>query len=180
MAVLLNSVSPIKNPSQENARKPCGFFSPIPNLHSFSLTMGFSKVLASTQMAISPKETVFTMPNWSSGRNDPRTRDLRLNDAFLYLEYMVGEGHKPDVDHATQLLYDLCKLNKLRKATRVMEMMVNSGCSPDPSTYNFLVDHLCRRGNVGYAMQLVEKMEECGYPTNTVTNNSLVKGLCIL
>ena len=108
MTSLLNTVSShIANPLPETRRKGCGFFSHVPNLHTFSLNKGFSRVLASTQITISPKDTVFTLPNWRFGKTDLRSRELRLNDAFLHLEYMVGKGQKPDVVQATQLLYDL-------------------------------------------------------------------------
>ncbi|KAK6934824.1 Pentatricopeptide repeat [Dillenia turbinata] len=178
MAVVINSVSPISNPSAESARKACQLFSQIPNIHSFSLNKSFSRVLASTQISISPEESNFTLPNWRSSKNDTKTRDVRINDAFLYMEYMVGKGHKPDVAQATQLLFDLCKSNKLRKATRVMEMIVSSGTAPDGASYTFLVNSLCKRGNIGHAMQLVEKMEDRGYPAETTIYNSLVRGLC--
>ncbi|GMN33878.1 hypothetical protein TIFTF001_044844 [Ficus carica] len=56
---------------------------------------------------------------------------------------VLEKGQKPDAAQATQLLYDLCKANKVRKAVRVMEMMVS---------YTFLVSNLCRRGNIGHAM----------------------------
>ncbi|KAL0363010.1 UNVERIFIED_CONTAM: Pentatricopeptide repeat-containing protein, chloroplastic [Sesamum calycinum] len=149
MAILLHSSSPITNPLTKNARKPSGFLAQVPKFQSFPLNNASSKVLPATQIAITPKDGVFTLPNWKSGRNDPRTREVRLNDAFLYLEYMVGKGHKPDVANATQLLYDLCKSNKLRKATRVMEMIVRSGSIPDAASYTSLVNHLCRRGMSG-------------------------------
>ncbi|KAL8461984.1 hypothetical protein ACS0TY_033172 [Phlomoides rotata] len=161
MAVLFHSSSPISKPSSECGRKTYGFLSQVPKFQSFSLNYAFPKVLSSsTQIAMAPKDSVFTLPNWRSGRIDPRARELMINDAFLYLEHMVGKGHKPDVASATQLLYDLCKTNKLRKATSVMEMMVKSGSIPDAASYTFLVNLLCRRGNVGHAMQLVETMEE--------------------
>ncbi|KAL0443183.1 UNVERIFIED_CONTAM: Pentatricopeptide repeat-containing protein, chloroplastic [Sesamum latifolium] len=149
MAILLHVSSPITNPLTKNARKPSGFLAQVPKFQSFLVNDASSKVLPSTQIAIAPKDGVFTLPNWKSGRNDPRTREVRLNDAFLYLEYMVGKGHKPDVANATQLLYDLCKSNKLRKATRVMEMIVRSGSIPDAASYTSLVNHLCRRGMSG-------------------------------
>jgi pentatricopeptide repeat protein len=171
MAILLNSVSPIANQLPETTRKGCGFFSQIPNLHTFSLNRGFSGVLASTQITISPKDTVVTLPNRRSTKSNSRSREPRLNDAFLHLEYMVGKGQKPDVAQATQLLYDLCKANKMRKSIRVMEMMVTYGIIPYAASYTYLVNYLCKRGNVGYTMQLVEKMEEHGFPTNAVTYN---------
>ncbi|KAB2636820.1 pentatricopeptide repeat-containing protein [Pyrus ussuriensis x Pyrus communis] len=179
MAVLVNSVSPVAHPSSETTRKTCGFFSHIRNLQPLSLSKGFSRVLAASQITISPKDTVFALPNWRHAKNDRRSKELRLIDAFVHFESMVGKGQKPDVAQATQLLYDLCKVNKMRKAVRVIEMMVLSGIIPDAASYTFLVNYLCKRGNIGYAMQLVEKMEEYGYPTNTVTYNSLVRGLCV-
>ncbi|GMN25901.1 hypothetical protein TIFTF001_040786 [Ficus carica] len=124
------------------------------------------------------QKTVFTLPNWrpstnsnnndSSKKNEHRSKELRLNDAFLYFESMVlDKGQKPDAAQATQLLYDICKANKLRKAVRLMEMMVSFGIIPGAASYTFLVSNLCRRGNIGHAMQLVEKMDEYGYLTNT-------------
>ncbi|GMN32213.1 hypothetical protein TIFTF001_044664 [Ficus carica] len=85
---------------------------------------------------------------------------------------VLDKGQKPDAAQATQLLNDLGKANKLRKAVRVMEMMVSSGIIPDAASYTFLVSNLCRRGNIGLAMQLVEKMDEYGYLTNTMTCDS--------
>ena len=58
----------------------------------------------------------------------------------------MGKGQKPEVNQATQLLYDLCKFNKARKAVRVMEMMVGSGIIPDAASYTHLVNFLCKRG----------------------------------
>ncbi|XP_047163375.1 pentatricopeptide repeat-containing protein At1g79080, chloroplastic-like, partial [Vigna umbellata] len=181
MASLLNTVSPAANLSPKTKRPTCGGFlhSQVPNLHTFSMNKGFSRVSASTQIAITPKDAVFNLPNWRGGRNDPRDKELRVYDAFLHLEYLVGKGQKPEVTQATQLLYDLCKFNKARKAVKVMDMMVDSGIIPDAASYTYLVNFLCRRGNVGYALQLVEKMEGHGLPTNTVTYNTLVKGLCM-
>lgn len=181
MAALLTSVSPITNTCSENARKPHGFFSQISKLHSISLNKGFSRVLAattSTQMTISPEETVFQLPNWRCGEIDSRTRDINLNDAFLYMEYMVGKGYKPYFDQATQLLHDLCSCGRTQRAARVMEMMVRSGCPPDAYTYSMFVGHLCKRRIVGHAMQIVKQMEELGYPTNIDTYNALIKGSC--
>ena len=178
MAILVNSVSPITHSSPETARKGSGFFSHI-RVQTFLLNKGFSRVLASTQITISPKDTVFTLPNWRNPKNDRRSREVRMIDAFQQLESMIRKGQKPDVGQATQLLYDLCKASKMRKAVRVIEMMVASGIIPDAASYTFLVNNLCKRGNIGYALQLVDKMEEYGYPTNTVTYNSLVRGLCV-
>ncbi|CAA0842824.1 Pentatricopeptide repeat-containing protein -chloroplastic [Striga hermonthica] len=121
----------------------------------------------------------FTLPNWRSERKDPKTRELKLIDAFFYLERMVAKGHRPDPESATQLLYDLCKSKKSFKATRVMEMLVRSGSIPDAASYTFLVSSLCRRGNVGHAMQLFATMEAHGYPTDMRTYNSLIEGLCM-
>ncbi|KAL3643186.1 hypothetical protein CASFOL_014001 [Castilleja foliolosa] len=180
MAILCHSSSPIAKPSPQPQR-PAGFVAGAPKSQPFPLLNNFSKTLSSSSppTPLAPKDSVFTLPNWRSGRNDHRTRELKLNDAFLYLEYMVGKGHKPDVSNATQLMYDLCKCSKARKASRVMELMVNSGTKPDPASYTFLVNHLCRRGNVGHAMQIVGIMEEHGYPTNTMIYNSLVRGICM-
>ncbi|GMN74459.1 hypothetical protein TIFTF001_055006 [Ficus carica] len=99
--------------------------------------IGVSRALASTHITISPKDSVFTLPYWrpstnsnnidSSKKNEQRSKELRLNDAFLSFETMVlDKGQKPDAAQATQLLNDLGKANKLRKAVRVMEMMVSS------------------------------------------------------
>ncbi|KAM1244512.1 hypothetical protein ACFX1X_036299 [Malus domestica] len=143
MAVLVNYVSPIAHPSPETTRKTCGFFSHIRNLQPLSLSKGFSRVLAASQITISPKDTVFALPNWRHAKNDRRSKELRLIDAFVHLESMVGKGQKPDVAQATQLLYDLCKANKMRKAVRVVEMMVVSGIIPDAASYTFLVNYLC-------------------------------------
>ncbi|GLT55302.1 hypothetical protein SLA2020_284390 [Shorea laevis] len=184
MATLLNSVSPFVNQSPETTRKGCGFFSQIPNLHTFSLNRGFSRVLASTQITISPKDTVVTLPNWRSGKSDSRSRELRLNDAFLHLEFMVGKGQKPDVAQATQLLYDLCKANKMRKSIRVMEMMITSGIIPDAASYTFLVNYLCRRGNVGglcmhgdlnQSLQLLDRLMLKGLIPNAFTYSFLLE-----
>ena len=127
MATLLNTVSPPANLSSKT-KGSCGFslYSQILNIPRITLKRGFVRVLASTQMTTTSKDAVFTLPNWRAGKSDSKSKELRLNDAFLYLEYMVGRGHKPDVVQATQLLYDLCKANKLRKAVRVMEMMIGS------------------------------------------------------
>ncbi|XP_040966925.1 pentatricopeptide repeat-containing protein At1g79080, chloroplastic-like [Gossypium hirsutum] len=141
MATLINSISFLTNPSPETTRRPSGFFYQIANLHYFSLSKGFSKVLATTQITISPKDSVFTLPNWKTGKSDSKSRELRLSDAYFHMEYMVGKGQKPDVVQATQLLYDLCKVNKMKKSIRVMEMMVDSGIIPDAASYTFLVNH---------------------------------------
>ncbi|GER52752.1 pentatricopeptide repeat-containing protein [Striga asiatica] len=123
------------------------------------------------------RDPPFTLPNWRSARKDPKTQELKLIDAFFYLEHMVAKGHRPDPASATQLLYDLCKSNKSFKAIRVMEMLVRSGSIPDAASYTFLVSSLCRRGNVGHAMQLLATMEAHGYPTDMRTYNSLLRGL---
>lgn len=193
MSSLLNSVlSMAANPSPEPPRKPLGFVSHIPTsfLHFSSVSKGVARVLASTQITLSPKDSAFTItgsswkpdygPGSGSFSDDPRSDEPNLNDNFSHLEGLVTKGQKPNVAHSTQLLYDLCKANRLKKAIRVIELMVSSGIIPDASAYTYLVNQLCKRGNVGYAMQLVEKMEDHGYPSNTVTYNALVRGLCML
>ncbi|KAM7479267.1 LOW QUALITY PROTEIN: hypothetical protein LguiA_027480 [Lonicera macranthoides] len=122
--------------------------------------------------------SIFTLPNWRSTNIDPRTRSNRLNDAFFYFEHMA-RAPKPDVNHATQLMFDLYKRKQLPKASRVMEMMVSYGIITDAKTFNLLLNELGKRGDVGEAMQLFEQMEGFGYTTYTATYNSLVRGLCV-
>ncbi|RWW03630.1 hypothetical protein GW17_00033193, partial [Ensete ventricosum] len=145
---------------------------------TLSLNKGFSRVLAYTPITILPKDATFSLPNWRNGKNESRTRELRLHEAFVHLEYMVGRGHRRDATQASQLLYDLCRSNKIRKAIRIMELMVRSESTPDSSAYTSLINQLCKRGNVGYAMQLVNKMREYACPPSMITYNSLVRGLC--
>lgn len=71
------------------------------------------------------------IPKRKIGKNDFRSRDLRLNDAFLNLEDMVGRGQKPNIGDATQLLKDLLQSKKMRKGIRVLELMIISGIPPD-------------------------------------------------
>ncbi|KAF8103466.1 hypothetical protein N665_0188s0402 [Sinapis alba] len=181
MAALLNPIlSMAANPSQVGfvSHLPTGF----PNFSS--VNKGAGKVLASTQITLSPKDSAFTITgsSWKpdSFSDDPRSDEPRLNNHFSHLQGLVTKGQKPNATHSTQLLYDLCKANRLKKAIRVIELMVSSGVIPDASAYTYLVNQLCKRGNVGYAMQLVEKMEDHGFPSNTVTYNALVRGLCML
>ncbi|CAF2065652.1 hypothetical protein HID58_073733 [Brassica napus] len=177
MSTLLNPIlSMAANPS------PVGFVSHLPTgfPHFPSVNKGFPRVLASTQITLSPKDSAFTITGSSWKPDDPRSDEPRLNNHFSHLQALVTKGQKPNVTHSTQLLYDLCKANRLKKAIRVIELMVTSGVIPDASAYTYLVNQLCKRGNVGYAMQLVEKMEHHGFPPNTVTHNALVRGLCML
>ncbi|PKI47677.1 hypothetical protein CRG98_031963, partial [Punica granatum] len=95
MAVLLNSMSYASNPSMgsisrsrsRRRRSSCGFFSHVLDFHSFSLSRGFARALASTQITISLKDSAF--PDWRTGKSNAdtaRASDLRLNDAFRSLE----------------------------------------------------------------------------------------------
>ncbi|CAH9076337.1 unnamed protein product [Cuscuta europaea] len=186
MAVLINSPPPWTNTASGLAsRYPCHFMPERPKFWDCLLRKkNFSRVLAvartgnKAQKDLAVKDHVFDLPNWTVPSNDQRRTEIKLRDAVIYLENMVKMGHKPNVDQATQLVYSLCRQNRLGKASMVMQTMVRSGCLPDASSYTFLVDFLCKKGNVGNALQLVEKMEEYGYPTGTSTYNSLIRGLC--
>ncbi|KAK4794678.1 hypothetical protein SAY86_012672 [Trapa natans] len=176
MAVLLNSASSASNPPLlrcksrcRRRRRPYGFLSDVRNFPSTRALL----------------RSVSAIPEWRTRRSSnpdttARTPEQRLNDAFRSLERSVEtSGRRPDATQATQLLYDLCKANKMKKAIRVMEMMASSEVIPDAASYTYLVSQLCKRGNIGHAMQLVERMDELGIPTNTATYNSLVRGLCL-
>ncbi|KAK7334954.1 hypothetical protein VNO80_26723 [Phaseolus coccineus] len=130
----------------------------------FSLNKGFSRVSASTQIAIAPKDTVFNLPKWRGVKNDSRAKELRVYDAFLHLEYLVGKGQKPEVTQATQLLYDLCKFNKARKAVKVMDMMVYSGIMPDAASYTYF--------------QMLYEMTKYGFTPDSFTQSSMIRGMC--
>nr|CAD1841478.1 unnamed protein product [Ananas comosus var. bracteatus] len=162
----------------------------------FPKTRGFSRALSSTHVATIPsKDAGFSLPNWRNGKSESRSKELRLHDAFLYLEFMVGKGHKPDPAQATQLLYDLCKLNKIRKAVRVMELMVRSGkvveafsilqnlaSKQNASMHDFyrnVISFLCKKGNTYAAFQLLHEITRHGFVPDSYTNSSLIRGLCM-
>ncbi|KAG2325937.1 hypothetical protein Bca52824_008665 [Brassica carinata] len=156
MSTLLNPIlSMAANPS------PSGFVSRLPTAFPHK---GIPRVFASTQITLSPKDSAFTITG-SNRKPDSFPNDPTLNNHFSHLQGLVTKGHKPNLTHSTQLLYDLCKANRLKKAIRVIELMVTSGVIPDASAYTYL---------------LVEKMEDHGFPSNTVTYNALVRGLCML
>ncbi|KAK4805101.1 hypothetical protein SAY86_004918 [Trapa natans] len=175
MAVLLNSASLASKPllfrfkSRCRRRRSYEFLSDVSSFPS-------ARALLASVSAI----TEWRTRRSSNADTTARTPEQMLNDAFRNLERSVEtSGRRPDATRATQLLYDLCKANKMKKAIRVMEMLASSGVIPDAASYTYLVSQLCKRGNIGHAMQLVERMDELGIPTNTATYNSLVRGLCL-
>ncbi|KAJ8484479.1 hypothetical protein OPV22_016964 [Ensete ventricosum] len=111
----------------------------------------------------------------------PQQGELRLHEAFVHLEYMVGRGHRRDATQASQLLYDLCRSNKIRKAIRIMELMgplhpwelaakfaafldrlVWKGLVPNAFTYSFLLEAAYKERGADEAVKLLDEIVEKG------------------
>ncbi|AQK98020.1 Pentatricopeptide repeat-containing protein [Zea mays] len=106
------------------------------------------------------------------------TRNGMFDEAAEIVQTMKAQGHQPDNVTYSQLVYGLCKADKLEDARKVLDEMEAEGCVPDLKTWTLLIHGCCLAGDVDRAVQYLTEMIEKGLDADANLLDVILKGLC--
>ncbi|NP_001355118.1 Pentatricopeptide repeat-containing protein At3g48250, chloroplastic-like [Zea mays] len=101
-----------------------------------------------------------------------------FDEAAEIVQTMRDQGHQPDNITYSQLVYGLCKADKLENARKVLDEMEAEGCVPDLKTWTLLIQGHCVAGDVDRAVQYFTEMIEKGLDADGDVLDVILKGLC--
>ncbi|GLT28064.1 hypothetical protein SLA2020_030210 [Shorea laevis] len=84
----------------------------------------------------------------------------KFDEAENILKVMKNAGFEPDNITFSQLVFGLCKAERLEKACEVLDEMEASGCIPDIKTWTILIQGHCNANAVDRALMCFAKMME--------------------
>ncbi|TVU37034.1 hypothetical protein EJB05_18999, partial [Eragrostis curvula] len=106
------------------------------------------------------------------------TSNGRFDEAAEIVQRMRAEGHQPDNITYSQLVFGLCRVNKLEDARNVFDEMEAEGCAPDLKTWTMLIQGHCEAGDVDKALQFFTELIEKDLEADANLLDVVVKGLC--
>ncbi|XP_078169850.1 pentatricopeptide repeat (PPR) superfamily protein [Carex rostrata] len=113
---------------------------------------------------------------------DGMHRSLTSNGQFKEAEEVVKkmkiDGYQPDNITYSQLVYGLCKANRLDDARKVLDEMAESGCTPDLKTWTVLIQGHCTCGEIDKALECLADMTERNLLPDGDLLDILVKAMC--
>ncbi|OMO84457.1 Protein prenyltransferase, alpha subunit [Corchorus capsularis] len=121
-----------------------------------------------------PKVMVAYLVEWEPLQTNPRGQ---YNEAFYFLECMVGKGYKPDVVLCTRMIKGFFNGRNVEKAIRVMEILEKYG-EPDVFAYNALISGFCKINRLDFANRVLDRMRRRGISPDVVTYNIMIGSFC--
>jgi pentatricopeptide repeat protein len=106
------------------------------------------------------------------------TSNGRFDEAAEVVQRMRAQGHQPDNVTYSQLVYGLCKADKLDDARKVFDEMEAEGCIPDLKTWTMLIQGHCAAGDVDRALQYLTEMIDKNLDADADLLDVMVRGLC--
>jgi len=106
------------------------------------------------------------------------TSNGSFDEAAEVVRRMREEGHQPDNVTYSQLVYGLCKADKLDDARKVFDEMEAQGCVPDLKTWTMLIQGHCTAGDVDRALQYLTEMIDKNLDADADLLDVMVRGLC--
>jgi pentatricopeptide repeat protein len=144
------------------------------------ISLGPSPDLELVNRVVSKFETVWEVKTKElfDGVHRALTSNGRFCEAAEIVQRMKDEGHKPDNITYSQLVFGLCRVNRLEDARNVLDEMEAEGCIPDLKTWTILIQGHCEAGDVDRALQFLTEMIEKNLEADANLLDVIVKGLC--
>lgn len=104
--------------------------------------------------------------------------DLRPNAARSLLQWMVEDGHSPNLKMYNMIVDSFCQCDNLKEALNVKVEMSSRVVKPDFDTYKALITSFCRLGRSLDGQSVMAEMIQSGFLPNEGICAALVSGFC--
>ncbi|KAI3684486.1 hypothetical protein L6452_33710 [Arctium lappa] len=100
----------------------------------------------------------------------------QFDEAEKIMIAMTEAGYEPDNITYSQLIFGLCKAQRLEEASKVIDLMESNGCIPDIKTWTILIQGHCSANEVEKALIFLANMVEKGCEADADLLDVLING----